>query len=110
MPKPQTEPPRAYESFKENYPSVGTAYEQLGEACHAAGPLDWKTRELAKLGIAIGAGLESAAHAHVRLALEAGAEADELRHVAVLATTTVGFPSARRALAWIDDVLTGGRS
>jgi 4-carboxymuconolactone decarboxylase len=105
MPKPKTPPPKPYQQFQKNFPKVGSAYEQLGEACHSAGPLDRKTRELVKLGIAIGAGLESGTHAHARLALEAGATVEELRHAAVLATTTIGFPSMMRALCWVNDAI-----
>ena len=98
-------PPKAYQQFKDNYPDVNSAYEALGGACHSAGPLDSKTRELVKLGIALGAGLESGTHAHTRLALEAGASAEEVRHVALLATTTLGFPSMMRSLHWVEDML-----
>lgn len=104
MPRPQSKPPQPYEQFGQDFPSVIRAYEALGEACHESGPLDGKSRELVKLGIAIGAGLESATHAHARLAREAGATVEELRQVALLATTTVGFPTAMRALTWITDV------
>ena len=73
MTRPQSKPPQPYEQFGQDFPSVIRAYEALGEACHESGPLDGKSRELVKLGIAIGAGLESATHAHARLAREAGA-------------------------------------
>ena len=38
----------------------------LGQACAEAGPLDAKTRELVKLGTAVGGRLEGAVHAHAR--------------------------------------------
>jgi alkylhydroperoxidase/carboxymuconolactone decarboxylase family protein YurZ len=44
-------------------------------------------------------------HSHGRRALESGATPDELRHVAVLAITTLGFPSAMAIRAAIEDVL-----
>jgi 4-carboxymuconolactone decarboxylase len=110
MSKPKTKPPKPYQRFKETYPAVGAAYEKLGDACHNAGPLDHKTRELVKLGIAIGANLESGTHAHTRLALEAGATPDELRHAAVLATTTIGFPSMMRALCWVNETIEKQRA
>ncbi len=81
------------------------AYERLGQACHWHGPLDPKSRELIKIGIAIGAALESGTHAHVRLALDAGATPGEIRHAALLATTTIGYPSMMRAMTWVNDVL-----
>jgi alkylhydroperoxidase/carboxymuconolactone decarboxylase family protein YurZ len=39
----------------------------------------------------------------VRHALDAGLTREELDHVAVLAITTLGYPSAMRALSWIRD-------
>ena len=42
--------------------------------------------------MAIAAGLEGAVHSHARRALEAGATRDEVRHVGLLALTTIGFP------------------
>jgi len=62
-------------------------------------------RELIKIGITIGAGLETGTRAHTRLALDAGATPEEIRHAALLATTTIGFPSMMRAITWINDVL-----
>ncbi|MEE9237208.1 MAG: carboxymuconolactone decarboxylase family protein [Thermoplasmata archaeon] len=78
----------------------------MGEECLEAGPLDVKTRELVKLGISFGAGLEGAAHSHVRRALEQGATPDELRHAALLALTTMGFPRMMSSLLWVEDILS----
>jgi 4-carboxymuconolactone decarboxylase len=102
--------PAPYQQFKKTFPAIAEAYEQLGKACHHQGPLSPKVRELVKIGIAIGAGLESATHAHVRLARDAGASPEEIRHAAVLATTTLGFPAMMRALTWVQDVLNAGDS
>jgi AhpD family alkylhydroperoxidase len=98
-------PPKPYRDFKQQFPAVVEAYERLGEACHWHGPLDPKTRELIKIGIALGAGLESATRSHVRRALAAGATPEEVRHAALLATNTIGFPSMMRAMTWVNDVL-----
>ena len=81
----------------------GTAFEQLAQACHESGPLDEKTRRFIKIALAIGAGLEGATHSAVRHAKESGASQAELDQVAILAITTLGFPSAMRALTWLDD-------
>ena len=64
--------PRSYTSFKDTYPEIWQAYDRLGGLVHDAGPLDKKTRELIKLGMAIGARLEGAVHSHTRRALEEG--------------------------------------
>ncbi len=96
--------PGWYKEQRKRYPTVIETYEKLGDAVLEAGPLDGKTRALAKLGIAIGSRHEGAVHSHVRKSLEAGATMDECRHVALLSTTTIGFPSMMAALSWIEDV------
>lgn len=83
--------PKAFETFRKRYRSVYEAYETLGGAAHGAGPLDQKTRELVKLGMAIGGRLEGAVRSHVHRALEAGATPEEIEHVVLLAVTTSGF-------------------
>lgn len=102
---PRSQPPRAYQRFKENFPAVAEAFEQLGHACHWNGPLSPRERELIKIGIALGAGLESGTRAHVRLALEAGASPEEIRHAVLLTTTTLGYPTMMRGMTWAEDVL-----
>ena len=96
--------PGWYQEQRKRYPKVLSAYEALGEACQGAGPLDGKTRALAKLAIAVGARLEGAVHSHVRRSIEAGATLDECRHVVLLSTTTIGFPAMMAALSWAEDV------
>ena len=97
--------PKRFQQFTKDYPDVASAYEMLGDAVHAAGPLDEKTRALIKLAISIGARLEGAVHSHVRKALNAGVKPDELRHAALLSLPTIGLPSMMAGLSWIDDVL-----
>lgn len=100
MPKPTEH----NEEFRRNYPKVWTAFSQLADQCHNGGPLDEKARRLVKVALAIGAGLEGATHSAVRHALEGGVTRDELEHVSLLAITTLGFPSAMRAMSWLDDL------
>ncbi len=101
----KNQPPTRFQQFGKKYPAVMRAYESLGEATQQAGPLDAKTRALIKLAIATGAWREGAVHSHTRRALAAGCSPDEIRHVALLATTTLGFPSMMAALTWVEDVL-----
>ena len=65
--------PGPFEKFTKEFPEVFQGYDAMGKAAHGGGPLDAKTRELVKLGMAIGARLEGATHSHVRKALAAGA-------------------------------------
>jgi AhpD family alkylhydroperoxidase len=97
--------PEPYRRFAAEQPGLVEAYERLGDAALTSGPLPRKTAELVKLGIAVGARLEGAVHAHVRRAREHGASPDEIRHAVRLATTTVGFPTMMAALSWANDVL-----
>ncbi|HET6203943.1 MAG TPA: carboxymuconolactone decarboxylase family protein [Planctomycetota bacterium] len=101
----KTRLPEHFQSFRRRYPRVAVAHESLASACHDAGPLAERVRRLVKLGIAIGAREEGAVHAQVRQALEAGVDAESLRHVALLAIPTVGFPAAMAAASWIEDLL-----
>jgi 4-carboxymuconolactone decarboxylase len=97
--------PSFYEDFRRKRPEVVAAYEALGDATRAAG----RERELHQLGLlgrqGAGARLEGAVHSHARRALEAGATAEELRHLPLLAITTLGFPAAMATRALIEDVL-----
>jgi len=97
--------PAAYTRFASTQRRTIRAYERLGAALLEAGPLERRTAELVKLGIAIGARLEGGVHAHVRRAREAGVSPDAIRHAARLALTTVGFPSMMAALTWVEDEL-----
>ncbi|MEE9449003.1 MAG: carboxymuconolactone decarboxylase family protein [Ignavibacteriaceae bacterium] len=97
--------PKKYMKFKEDYPDVINAYDQMGDAVHKAGPLDEKTRALIKLAISTGARLEGAVHSHTRKAIKAGAAKEEIRQVALLSLPTIGLPSMMAALSWIDDII-----
>ncbi len=90
--KSKTQIPARYQHFEKSYPAVMRAVEVLGEATQSAGPLDGALRE-------------GAVHSHTRRALEVGCSPDELRHVGVLAITTIGFPSTMAAMSWVEDIL-----
>lgn len=100
-----SELPTAHQRFQKQYPDVWRAYDQLGAAVHHAGPLDEKTRELVKLGIAIGNQTEGAVHSHTHKALDVGATSDEIKQVVLLSMPTIGFPNMMAALTWVDDIL-----
>ncbi len=97
--------PGIYQRFAADYPSVMEAYTALAERLHGAGPLSARERRLAKLGIAIGAESEGAVRSHARKALAEGLEAEAIRHAAVLAISTAGYPAAMAAYRWINEVL-----
>ncbi|PJF43890.1 MAG: carboxymuconolactone decarboxylase family protein [Phototrophicales bacterium] len=100
-----SELPRSYQNFRSEFPEIAEAYDALGQQIHEHGPLDDKTRQLVKLAFAIGARLEGAAHAHIRRSLEMGISVEEIKHVALLAMTTLGFPTTVSAYTWIEDIV-----
>jgi 4-carboxymuconolactone decarboxylase len=97
--------PLPYRNIREEFPEVAEAYDALGNAIHKSGPLDDKTRQLIKLALAVGAGMEGATHAHTRRSLEMGISPEEIKHVVLLAMTTLGFPATVSAYTWVSDEL-----
>jgi AhpD family alkylhydroperoxidase len=97
--------PKIYEKFQNDFPDVFENYQKLGIATREAGPLDEKTQNLIKLGIAVGANSKGAVMSHTRKALAAGATPTEIAHGVLLALTTTGFPNMIAALGWVEAVL-----
>ena len=97
--------PKRYLEFQRQWPEVFRAYDALGGATRAAGPLDERSRALVGLAVAVGARHEGAVHSHARKALAAGLTSDEIRHAVLLSVTTCGFPNMMAAMSWVDDVL-----
>ncbi len=98
-------PPSLAGDLARKAPEVWDSYASLGKAVAEAGPLDDHTRRLIKLALAIGARSEGATHSHARQALESGVSPLELRQVALLAITTLGFPAAMAGWSWIKDCI-----
>jgi 4-carboxymuconolactone decarboxylase len=96
--------PEVYKGFKKHFPEIFESYANLAASCNEAGPLDGKTRELVKLGIALGLSSEGAIKSHIRRAMEAGVTAEEVRHAVLLTLTTAGFPAMIAAIKWMDEV------
>lgn len=92
--------PQTFKDFIRKFPELGAAHEQVAQAVDKAGPLDAKTCDLIKMGICVGAGLESAFRSHVRRALGHGASTEEIEQTVLLAMNTVGFPRTVAAWQW----------
>jgi len=97
--------PKNYRKFQAKHPQVYAAYEALGKTAAESGPLDEKTRELIKLGMAAARGSESGVHSHVHRALAAGATPAEIEHTLTLGINTIGFPAMMAALSWAWEAL-----
>ena len=104
--KKPTHLPSGAGELARRHPDVWESYAQLGQRCADSGPLDAPTRHLVKIALAAGAGSEGAVHSHVRRGLAEGLIPEQVRHIALLAVTTLGLPGAVRTMTWIDDMLT----
>jgi AhpD family alkylhydroperoxidase len=92
--------PRSYRQFSKDHARLFEAYESLGALAAKAGPLDGRTRELVKLGMAAALRAESAVKSHTHRALEAGVTFEEIEHALLVGVTTMGFPAMMSALTW----------
>lgn len=92
--------PGTYLKFIEKFPEIGEAHEQIAQSVDRSGPLDRKTCELIKIGLSVGAGLESAVRSHVRRAMQHGATEQEIEQAVLLAMNTLGFPRTVAAWSW----------
>jgi len=100
--------PGTYEEFITRYPRLGRAHENIATEVETAGPLDAKTLALIKIGVCIGAGLESALRSHVRRAMQHGAKPAEVEQAILLGMNTVGFPRTVAAWSWAQEQFKRG--
>ncbi len=102
---PSGKVPSTYKAFIERFPEIGAAHARVAEAVAEMGPLDAKTCELIKIGICLGAGLESATRSHVRRAMGHGATVEEMEQAIMLGMNTCGFPKTVAAWHWMQGQL-----
>lgn len=95
--------PKQFQKLSKEFPGVLSALEALGKAA-AKGPLPDKIVELVKLGAAAAMRSEGSVHSHARRAVAAGATPAEVRHALIALISTIGFPQASAALAWVGDL------
>ena len=93
--------PPTFKTFITKYPALAQAHETIGKVIDQSGPLDRKTCSLIKMGLSIGAGLETATKSHVRRALEHGATPGEIEQALLLTMNTCGFPRMVAAWQWV---------
>ncbi len=106
--KPASKVPATFKTFITRFPELGAAHERVANAVEEAGPLDAKTLALIKVGICIGAGLESALRSHVRRAMQHGATENEIEQAILLGMNTVGFPRTVAAWSWAQEQFARG--
>ena len=100
--------PSIYKRFATEHADISRMWSELAGACHDAGPLDEKARQLVKLGIAIGLSSEGAVRSHTRQALLAGVSQEEIEHALLLGLSTAGFPAMIASYQWAKEVLDEG--
>lgn len=98
--RPPAKLPGTYLRFAERFPELAEAHRAMTAAAEQTGPLDRRTCELIRIGIALGAGQESSFHSHVRRAIEQGASREEVEQAIVLSMTTCGFSRAVAGWKW----------
>jgi 4-carboxymuconolactone decarboxylase len=96
--------PDHYLGIRKRYKEYGNALNELGKAIKESGPLDDKTSELVQLAASAAIRSEGAVHSHARRAMELGASPEELYHVLLLLTSTIGFPTVSASVSWVDDL------
>jgi 4-carboxymuconolactone decarboxylase len=97
--------PLPFLEFVRKFPALDEAHQAIARAIDSYGPLDHKTQHLIKIGIAVGAGLETATKSHVRRARGEGATEAELEQAVLLAMNTCGLPRTVMAWRWIREAL-----
>ncbi|HEB27766.1 MAG TPA: carboxymuconolactone decarboxylase family protein [Porticoccus sp.] len=97
--------PKTFQSVCQQHQQIAKAVEELGKAAKQAGPIDEKSAQLIQLAAAASIRSEGAVHSHVRRAMDAGANKEEIQHAILLLTSTIGFPTVVAALSWVDDVI-----
>jgi alkylhydroperoxidase/carboxymuconolactone decarboxylase family protein YurZ len=101
--------PDQYLSIRKRFKKLSKAVENLGKATRESGPIDEKTSHLIQLAAAAAIKSEGSVHSHIRRALDAGANPDEIYHAILLLTSIIGFPSVSAVLSWTDDVMAKNR-
>ncbi len=100
--------PKAFKQFITKYPVLGDSHENVAKYVDEIGPLDAKTMSLIKIGISLGAGLDSAVRSHVRRAMENGATEEEIEQAVLLAFNTLGLPRTVAAWTWAQQQFARG--
>lgn len=97
----QADLPETFQRFVKKFPEIADVHETFAQLVDKKGVLDRKTCELIKLGISIGAGLETATQSHARRARQNGASLAEIEHAILLTMNTCGFPRTVAAWQWV---------
>jgi 4-carboxymuconolactone decarboxylase len=95
--------PDTYQHFERVFPNVHAAHQKLARSCYETGPLEERTPGSSSSGLQLVRNPREPC-ARTRAALAEEMRAQELRHVGLLALTTIGFPHTMAGLNWIEEV------
>ncbi len=96
---------KIFSQFKEEFPEIHEKHEALGREVHEkGGPLDEKSRWLIKIAISGACNHKRALETHIRKAMAAGIDEDEIKHALVLLIPTAGFPAFMKSYAVLKSI------
>ena len=95
-------------NFREQYPDIWKAYEQLKKVTDQKGPLDEKTVELIKVGISAALEHQGGLIAHISQSKKAGADNAEIYHAILVAIGLAGIPAVLASFGVARNYLEGG--
>jgi 4-carboxymuconolactone decarboxylase len=90
--------PSSFNDFVERHPEIEAARAGIAKYVESSGPLDRRTCELVRLGVALGAGFATAARSHARRARTLGVEEEEIEQALFLGVNMIGLP--KTIMAW----------
>jgi 4-carboxymuconolactone decarboxylase len=90
--------PSTFNDFVARYPEIEEARAKIARHVEESGPLDRRTCELIRLGIAVGAGFATATRSHAGRAQDLGADVAEIEQAVFLGVNMIGLP--RTIMAW----------
>ena len=97
--------------FHEASPDAINAFKALRKAtCNDGGVVDFKTKELIAIAVAVARKCEPCIISHLEVGLQAGVSREELVeavNIAILLCGGPGYAYAAKALEWYDDLVKG---
>ncbi len=96
---------KIFSQFKEDFPEIHEKHEALGKEVHEkGGPLSEHSRWLIKIAISGACNHKRALETHIRKAMAAGIDEDEIKHALVLLIPTAGFPAFMKSYAVLKSI------
>ena len=96
---------KIFSQFKEEFPEIHEKHEALGKEVHEkGGPLSEHSRWLIKIAISGACNHKRALETHIRKAMAAGIDEDEIKHALVLLIPTAGFPAFMKSYAVLKSI------